>query len=271
MGLLNTILGRTKPVQSDLDALFALPSASITLQSAAGMSCSGHAGVCFKPPTGQGFEEMQAEVVKLLAMDGTDGFQKAEDAYGYHWLVIEDSDIEELVTRIHLVNSSLADAGWGPQLLCSVFGIAELAVGDEPPELAESLGESQAADAAEAGQPPASGQNAEATDPMPEPTAGPGRVIPSTGLPGLPVQAGIVLSLRPRRTRETRHGKGTQAEEPGSRRPENRARPRPLVPLVGSTCRMRARVVRVRVRSVDCPDSQEQCCRWLGPGRCRAG
>src|SRR5271157_1265803 len=83
LGLLDTILGRTKPVQSNLDALFALPSASITLQSAAGMACSGHAGVCFKPPTGQGFEEMQAEVVKLLAMDGTDGFQKAEDAYGY--------------------------------------------------------------------------------------------------------------------------------------------------------------------------------------------
>ena len=126
MGLLNTILGRTKPVQSDLDALFALPSASITLQSAAGLSCSGHAGVCFKPPTGQGFEDMQAEVVKLLAMDGSEGLQKTEDAYGYQWLVVENADIEALVTQIHMVNSSLADAGWGPQLLCSVFGIAHL-------------------------------------------------------------------------------------------------------------------------------------------------
>ena len=181
MGLLNTILGRSKPVQSDLDALFALPSASITLQSAAGMACSGHAGVCFKPPTGQGFEEMQAEVVKLLAMDGTDGFQKAEDAYGYHWLLIEDSDIEELVTRIHLVNSSLADAGWGPQLLCSVFGIAELAAGDEPAELTESLGESPSVEAAQPDQSPTSGLGVGDADPMPEPTAGPGRVIPSTG------------------------------------------------------------------------------------------
>jgi hypothetical protein len=137
MGLLNTILGRTKPVQSNLDALFALPSASITLQSAAGISCSGHGGVCFKPPTGQGFEEMQAEVVKLLTMDGTGGLHKAEDSYGYHWLVVEDADIGELVTRIHLVNSSLSDAGWGPQLLCSVFGLAQLptvADGSEGPE-----------------------------------------------------------------------------------------------------------------------------------------
>ena len=126
MGLFSSLLGKTKPVQSNLDALFALPSASITLQSAAGMSCSGHAGVCFKPPSGQGFEEMQAEVVSLLSMDGTGGLRQQEDSYGYQWLVVEDTDIEQLVTRIHLVNSSLSDAGWGPQLLCSVFGLADL-------------------------------------------------------------------------------------------------------------------------------------------------
>ncbi|HEY7915600.1 MAG TPA: hypothetical protein VIC86_01360 [Acidimicrobiales bacterium] len=165
MGLLDTILGRTKPVQANLDALFALPSASITLQSAAATSCSGHAGVCFKPPTGQGFEDMQAEVVKLLSMDGTGALRKAEDAYGYHWLVLEDADIEELVTQIHLVNSSLSDAGWGPQLLCSVFGLARLTASDSP-----DAGAPDAFDTVEAA----------ATDPMPEPTAGPGRVLPSS-------------------------------------------------------------------------------------------
>jgi hypothetical protein len=168
MGLLNTLLGRTKPVESNLDALFALPSASITLQSAAGMSCSGHAGVCFKPPSGQGFEDMQAEVVKLLGMDGTTGLRKAEDSYGYHWLVVESADIEELVTQIHLVNSSLADAGWGPQLLCSVFGLADLH---------DDSGDGVAADGV-AGV--AGGVLEDPSDPMPEPTAGPGRVLPST-------------------------------------------------------------------------------------------
>lgn len=126
MGLFDTILGRTKPVQSNLDDLFALPSASITLQSAAGMSCSGHAGVCFKPPSGQGIVEMQDEVTKLLSMDQGAGLQKSEDSYGYQWLVVDDTDIEALVTQVHVVNSSLADAGWGPQLLCSVFGLAAL-------------------------------------------------------------------------------------------------------------------------------------------------
>jgi hypothetical protein len=124
MGLLDTLLGRTKPVQANLDALFALPSAAITLQSAAGLSTSGRAGVCYKPPTGQGFADMQAEVTKLLEMDSGSSLRNAQDAYGYHWVVVENADIEELVTQVHLVNSSLSDAGWGSQLLCSVFGLA---------------------------------------------------------------------------------------------------------------------------------------------------
>jgi len=45
---------------------------------------------------------------------------------------MQDPDIEALVSRIHLVNSSLADAGWGPQLLCSVFGLAPLPAGSPP-------------------------------------------------------------------------------------------------------------------------------------------
>jgi hypothetical protein len=139
MGLLDTILGRSKPVQSNLDDLFALPSASITLQSAAGMSCSGHAGVCFKPPSGQAIVEMQDEVTKLLAMDGGAGLTKAEDSYSYQWLVVQNPDIEALVTQVHLVNSSLADAGWGPQLLCSVFGLAALP-GSPAPALPDATG-----------------------------------------------------------------------------------------------------------------------------------
>ncbi|HVB93927.1 MAG TPA: hypothetical protein VND67_06390 [Acidimicrobiales bacterium] len=126
MGLLNTIMGRTKPVQANLDALFGLPSAAITLQSAAGMTLSGRGGVCYKPPTGQGFGDMQAEVMKLLDMEGDCKLRTAEDTYGYHWVVVENPDIESLVTQVHLINSSLSDSGWGPQLLCSVFGVATL-------------------------------------------------------------------------------------------------------------------------------------------------
>ena len=136
---LDALMGRTKPIQANLDALFALPSAAITLQSAAGLTASGRAGVCYKPPTGQSFDDMQAEVMKLLAMEGGGTLRSSEDSYGYHWVVVENADTQALVTQVHLVNSSLSDAGWGPQLLCSVFGIgpapkdADLA--DGPPAI----------------------------------------------------------------------------------------------------------------------------------------
>jgi hypothetical protein len=188
MGLLDTLLGRTKPVPSNLDHLFALPSASITLQSAAGMTCSGRAGVCYKPPSGQGFEDMEAEVVKLLDMDGST-LHKVADSFSYQWVVVEDADIEALVTQVHMVNSSLADAGWGPQLLCSVFGLSKLDPGAGGAAGAGGAGGAGGADAGEGAVEPGSltsGEVLPATsspttaDALPEPTVGPGTVRTST-------------------------------------------------------------------------------------------
>ena len=149
MGLFDTLLGRTKPVRANLDALFALPSAAVTLQSSAGLVSSGAAGVCWKPPAGQPAEDLEKEIGQLLDLPdspdpagastaaGTSGaatpapgsagaaigtFTQSEDSYGYRWLLLDDPDIEDLVTRVHLANSTLTDAGWGPQLLCSMFG-----------------------------------------------------------------------------------------------------------------------------------------------------
>jgi hypothetical protein len=118
VGLFDTLLGRTKPVKANLDALFALPTAALTLQSAGGLVSSGHAGVCWKPPSGQGSEDLQAQVAQLVG----DGFTQTQDSFGYGWLLLHVPELDDLVTQAHMANSTLADAGWGPQLLCSVFG-----------------------------------------------------------------------------------------------------------------------------------------------------
>ena len=118
MGLFDTILGRTKPVKANLDALFALPTAALTLQSAGGLVTSGHAGVCWKPPAGQGAQDLQSEVSELVG----DGFTHTQDSFGYGWLLLTKDDLEDLVTQAHMANSTLTEAGWGAQLLCSVFG-----------------------------------------------------------------------------------------------------------------------------------------------------
>lgn len=156
MGLLDALLGRTKPVRANLDALFSLPSAAVTLQTAAGLVPSGAAGVCWKPPAGQSVEDVRREIGQLLDIpdDGPAGspaggtepgtlpapaagsaLGQAEDSYGFQWLLLDDPDLEELVTRVHLVNTTLTENGWGPQLLCSVFRFVpapEAAAGTAP-------------------------------------------------------------------------------------------------------------------------------------------
>lgn len=123
MGFLDSLMGRSKPVKANLDDLFALPTAALTLQAAMGLTGTGQGAVCFKAAEGAAFANMQDEVQRLLAGDGGPVEQQT-DSYGYTWLVCkhDPDDISGLVTDLHAINSSLEDAGFGPALLCSVVG-----------------------------------------------------------------------------------------------------------------------------------------------------
>jgi hypothetical protein len=125
MKFLDAILGRSKPVPAKLDALFALPSAAVTLQAEAGFVGTGQAGVCFKPVSAASFDQMQGDMSELLGMLSTQheiDLKELDDKLGYHWVVISNPEIEALVTDVHMVNSTLQEQGYDPQLLCSVFG-----------------------------------------------------------------------------------------------------------------------------------------------------
>jgi PspAB-like protein len=125
MGFFDALLGRSKPKQPKVDALFALPSAAITLQAATGMRPSGLGAVCFKPAAGQDFAQLSDELQQLLELNAREAgstLRTEADRYGYRWVVLGDPDISDLVTTVHMVTTSLNERGYGPQLLCSVFG-----------------------------------------------------------------------------------------------------------------------------------------------------
>jgi hypothetical protein len=127
MGLLDILLGRTKPALPDLDRLFALPSAAVTLQAAAGFTPTGTGAVCFATVEGSAFEQTHREVQALLDADADrDGppVELGKDEYGYSWLVSRRSpdQLSALVNDLHAVNSSMEVNGFGPQLLCSLAG-----------------------------------------------------------------------------------------------------------------------------------------------------
>ncbi|HEX9343579.1 MAG TPA: hypothetical protein VF995_08210, partial [Actinomycetota bacterium] len=125
MKLLDTLLGRSKPKQANLDALFAVSGAAITLEAGAGLKPSGEAAVCFKPASGEGFTATSTELTELLDLavkEAGSTLRVEDDRYGYRWVIIGDPDLEDLVTSVHLINTTLKEHGYGPQLLCTVFG-----------------------------------------------------------------------------------------------------------------------------------------------------
>ncbi|WP_329181115.1 PspA-associated protein PspAB [Streptomyces sp. NBC_01477] len=118
MGLLDVLLGRSKPVRPDLDQLFGLSSAAITLQAASELRPTGLGAVCFAAVEGGAFTEVQQDLHALLEVESS------RDSYGYTWLQSrhEPTGMTDLVTDLHAVNSALEANGFGPQLLCSLVG-----------------------------------------------------------------------------------------------------------------------------------------------------
>jgi hypothetical protein len=132
MGFLDTLFGRTKPVQPKLDDLFGLPSAAITLQASSGFTPTGSGSVCFRAVEGKTFGDVQKDVRELLDMDaGKPGgglpVEVTKDTYGYTWLVSSrmSDEMDTLVTDLHAVNSTLVDNGFGPQLLCTLVAFRD--------------------------------------------------------------------------------------------------------------------------------------------------
>ena len=128
MRFLDALLGRSKPKQPKLDALFGVTAAAVTLEASLGLRPTGQAAVCFKPASGQGFAVASEELRGLLELavkEAASTVRVEDDRYGYRWVVLGDPDPEDLVIAVHLVNSTLEQHGFGPQLLCSVFAFAD--------------------------------------------------------------------------------------------------------------------------------------------------
>lgn len=125
-GLLDSLLGRRKPAKPDLNNIFGLPSAAITLEVSLGFTPTGAGAVAFRVPEGRAFAEVEAEILELLSVSGNPAVAVERDQYGYTWLVVrtDPPEVAALVTALHAVNLSLQEAGFGPQLLCAMVNFA---------------------------------------------------------------------------------------------------------------------------------------------------
>jgi hypothetical protein len=127
MGLWQTWTGRSKPVGPNLDALFALPSAAITLQTSAAFTPTGAGSVCYRAAEGAAFAQTQKDVVTLLDNDDDPDVEQSTDSFGFTWLLARQrpDDLPALVTDLHTVNTALEEQGFGPSLLCSLVSFTD--------------------------------------------------------------------------------------------------------------------------------------------------
>ena len=124
MGLLDTLFGRKKLKEARGEKLFALSTARVTLEAELGLRTAGVAAVCFKPLSASEFVRAENELQALLeavAQSSGSRLRRKSDEYGFEWLAVEDPELEDLVTTVHLVASELTARGFGPRLLAAIF------------------------------------------------------------------------------------------------------------------------------------------------------
>jgi hypothetical protein len=124
VGLANVLFGRRKLKDPARERLFAISTARVTLETELGLKPAGAAGVCFKPLSAGEFVRAENELQELLdavAQESGSRIERRSDSYGFEWLVVRDSDFEDLVASVHLVASELESRGFGPQLLAADF------------------------------------------------------------------------------------------------------------------------------------------------------
>lgn len=127
MRFLDALLGRSKPVEPDLDRLFALPNAAVTLEAATGFTPTGLGSVCFRAAEGGAFARLQRDIQELLDADEGPQVEVSTDSYGYTWMLVRHApdELPAVVTDLHAINSTLQANGFGPHLLCSLTGFRD--------------------------------------------------------------------------------------------------------------------------------------------------
>ncbi len=124
MGLLDSLLGKTKLPEAKTDKLFAISTAAITLESSLGYRPDAAAAVCIKPVESSRYDAARSEIEELLKLSmketGTN-FSIQKDEYNYVWVVLSDPDFEDLVTGVQMVSQILMEQGFGTQLLAAVY------------------------------------------------------------------------------------------------------------------------------------------------------
>ena len=139
MGFWDAVSGRQREKRPNLDHLFALPGAAVTLESALELRPTGVGSVCFRAAEGLASGDAERTASTLVEEDGP-VVERSVDSFGFTWLVVrgDPADVSGLVTDLHAVNTELELQGFASGLLCAV---ADPSPAAPVPRPAAALGE----------------------------------------------------------------------------------------------------------------------------------
>ncbi len=128
MDTIRAILGNSAEHDATRDAdpedLFGMSTAYITMEAELDYPSSGAAALCFSSVDSTDFEDTLRDVRDILEAGEDETGTSASirmDQQGYHWVVLEDSDPEDLVTSIHFAADTFVERGYGSRLLAALF------------------------------------------------------------------------------------------------------------------------------------------------------
>ncbi len=130
MGLFDVITGKRKLKGPAPDRIFAMTTAYVTFETALGLTTRGTAGIVFQPLATADFQGIVSEMEEVVrATGGETGttIDTKDDTFGYRWMILHDSDFEDLVVGLNAVSSALETGGYGDRVLCAVFPFQDAA------------------------------------------------------------------------------------------------------------------------------------------------
>jgi hypothetical protein len=128
VGLLDILGGRRKLKGPAPDRLFAITTAQVTLETGLDIKHRGAAGIVFQPLATADFASIvkdMEELVRGTAEETGTKVESSNDEFGYSWLILRDSDFEDLVVSLNAVSTELQGGGYGDRLLACVFSFEE--------------------------------------------------------------------------------------------------------------------------------------------------
>jgi hypothetical protein len=128
VGFLDVLRGKRELKQPAPDRLFAMSTAYVKLDMELGLRSTGKAAIVFQPLATADFEQLvrdMEEIVRNTGSENEGSVESTDDEHGYRWMVISDSDFEDLVVGVNAVSNEIQGGGYGDRILAAVFAFRD--------------------------------------------------------------------------------------------------------------------------------------------------